>query len=133
MPRAALEDDAARPAAWPRPAPDIRPGMTTTLTRAAATAALLGALLATAPAATAATHSAPRAAASTPHTHGLLDGHLGNIVGAGITGGILTPISSVYNGLGTWLNSTTGGLLGGSVLDITDLLTGTASGVGTAA
>ncbi|MEY9848642.1 hypothetical protein ABH940_005746 [Streptacidiphilus sp. BW17] len=94
--------------------------MTTTLTRAAATAALLGALLATAPAATAATRPAPRAAAATPHTRGLL-----------------TPVRAAYNGLGSFLNGVSsdlgsGGLLGGSVLDITDLLTATASRVGNA-
>jgi hypothetical protein len=91
--------------------------MTTTLTRAVATAALLGAVLATAPAATAATHPAPRTAAATPHARGLLDDLFGNLFGVG------SFLDGVSSDLG----------ISGSVVDISDLLTGIASRVGTAA
>ncbi|MEY9873195.1 hypothetical protein ABH931_002677 [Streptacidiphilus sp. MAP12-33] len=99
--------------------------MTSTLTRAVATTALLGAVLAAAPTAAAATHPAPRAAA--PHIRGLVHGLLSDI-----TGGILTPVRGFSDHLGTWFDSAAGGLLGGSGLDISDLLTGTFSREGTA-
>ncbi|MEY9941825.1 hypothetical protein [Streptacidiphilus sp. MAP5-3] len=85
--------------------------MTTTLTRAAATAALLGALLATAPAATAATRPAPRAAAATPHTRGLL-----------------TPVRAAYNGLGSFLNGVSSDLGSGGLLGTAAALHGRVQG-----